>query len=428
MGKRDPTSGDRVSRPGTRSRRSRTRNGSPGGQSREDKQRGQAPSGSSEAGDAPAGAFSWRRHIPEYVTAVSAVASVVVAFLAAQGSPDGEPSQTPIRPDPIRTISEISQVAASLRGLAVQDAAGAAAADPQYERHGEETGLVSVDVPAAWSEVHVQDWKVDEIDVGDAIYASSNIGDFVDGWQSTGVFVGASRELVRQTSMEALLDERYEFHADRCAFEGRYLVETPEYRGVYDLWSSCGGAGIVALDLYLVPRGSNILVRFLAHVSSEEEVRALDHMLDSLSVGPELGLPVPNPDYVVPVDPPRVRLSDLDPGTCFDLLEEPTADARVRGMLCDRPHEHEVFAVATYGTQLGTAYPGDDESAEFARLTCQGDAFTTYVGRPYGESRYAVNWVTASPPDWEPDSRAVTCFLSDPEGAPLERSARDSDE
>jgi hypothetical protein len=112
----------------------------------------------------------------------------------------------------------------------------------------------------------------------------------------------------------------------------------------------------------------------------------------------------------------------LEPGDCFDV---PSGD-RIGGVTaraCDEPHRGEVFHRFD-AAPAAAAYPTDPEWEEIVYPACD-PVFASYTGTPVGdrtdiEYRYLVPTADA----WANGDRRVACFITSPDGSPLQRSYR----
>lgn len=83
---------------------------------------------------------------------------------------------------------------------------------------------------------------------------------------------------------------------------------------------------------------------------------------------------------------------------------------------CSKPHEQEVYALATYplasGTEKTAAYPGEAVLKAFADGACL-EAFAGYVGTDYRDSSLFFTYLLPSARSWQAgDDRDVTCFIT----------------
>jgi len=150
-----------------------------------------------------------------------------------------------------------------------------------YVEVTDDSGLLSMSVPAEWSEVSGVPWNYDDETVGYSIVASPDIQGWYDTWDVPGVFFGASETLRARLDPTGLLDEGpYDFSAD-CTYDGRYDYEDPLYVGQYDLWIDCGGTGAILIVLAAEPFDQSSIILLQAIAIYDEDLDAVDTVLNT---------------------------------------------------------------------------------------------------------------------------------------------------
>lgn len=157
---------------------------------------------------------------------------------------------------------------------------GGEATYDSYVMITDDTGALSVEVPATWSDTNGSAWTSDNEEIGVAVSASTNLDDFWGTWTTPGVFFGASTNL--DLTEEELLDG-FDY-SDSCTYEGRDAYEDPLYTGYYDIWSSCAGTDSLYIVLAAVPESRSFLILVTVQVVSDADLDALDHILNSFIV------------------------------------------------------------------------------------------------------------------------------------------------
>jgi serine protease Do len=112
----------------------------------------------------------------------------------------------------------------------------------------DDTGRITVTVPAAWSDTLGSAWERDGEEIGVALSASPDRDAFYDTWGMPGLFLGSSD---RVGSITGYLDAT-DFGGS-CAYEGRFDYEDPLYAGQFDRWVDCGPEGSVFEMLAVLP-------------------------------------------------------------------------------------------------------------------------------------------------------------------------------
>jgi serine protease Do len=149
-----------------------------------------------------------------------------------------------------------------------------------YRFVNDNSGLLSVEIPADWGDVDGSPWMLDEDVIGLSVTAAPNINNFNNSWTTPGVFFGASNEFVLPTN--ELLD-LFDF-GDSCQYGGRDSYQDPVYAGVYDLWVDCGGTGSLLVVVVVEPADGSYAAVVLVQVVSDADLDALDRILDSFIV------------------------------------------------------------------------------------------------------------------------------------------------
>lgn len=157
-----------------------------------------------------------------------------------------------------------------------------------YEAVTDETDAIVMEIPQEWTEVDGAAWEWEEgaEAVGAAIVAAPDIQGFYDTYTTPGVFFGASRSLAQTYDTAGMLDQ-ISFSGD-CVYEGRFDYQDPLYTGIYDLYSNCGGGDSAIINLSAVPEDGSFIILLQVQVTSDADLDAVDHILDTFTVIGEL--------------------------------------------------------------------------------------------------------------------------------------------
>lgn len=99
-------------------------------------------------------------------------------------------------------------------------------------------------------------------------------------------------------------------------------------------------------------------------------------------------------------------------GDCFDDQSAETI-SDVPALPCSDPHDNEVYHDLTLPAG---DFPGDDAIAQAAEKGC-GDAFSTFIGIPYEQSKLEFNYLVPTKDSWQgADDRLISCVAYDPAG------------
>jgi hypothetical protein len=162
-------------------------------------------------------------------------------------------------------------------------------------------------------------------------------------------------------------------------------------------------AGVAALSLSLVLAGCSASVSVTAKTASPS-ASATASSSDPSASSSGHGSATDKPE--------NADVFTLAAGDCVNdasgaqVLEVPRVD-------CAAPHDYEVF----YNFDIpADAYPGADAVTQFATTVCGGE-FENFIGVPFGQSVYAVQYFTPSEESWtNGGDRTITCLAYDPAG------------
>jgi hypothetical protein len=112
------------------------------------------------------------------------------------------------------------------------------------------SGMLQVDIPQAWSEVNGSTWTYEGHEIGVAISAAPNLAKFQNDFKAEGVFFGASGTFAEIYGHIELLDFYTMAYRDNCSYIGRFNYDDGVYRGKYDQYNNCGGNG--GYDAYVL--------------------------------------------------------------------------------------------------------------------------------------------------------------------------------
>lgn len=149
-----------------------------------------------------------------------------------------------------------------------------------YTTITDDSGLLIVEVPTAWSDTNGSAWTSDGEEIGVAVSAAPDLEGFNTTWDIPGVFFGASAQL--NTTVPELLDG-FTFSGS-CTYDGRYDYSDPLYAGQYDLWTNCGSAGSLYLILAAEPDDASFVILVAVQIVTEMDLDALDRILNTFIV------------------------------------------------------------------------------------------------------------------------------------------------
>ncbi len=142
---------------------------------------------------------------------------------------------------------------------------------------------IQMEVPTAWSDVDPDIlW-----DYTASLWAAPDLVDFTIFEEGPGVsFAAFNREYLLVGTIEEELEDPF-VRQDDCVFNDRYPFEKPNFKGMFDLYTDCNGTGgpmRLALVAELQDSTQDVLVRIIIQVITEDDLYALDHILETFEV------------------------------------------------------------------------------------------------------------------------------------------------
>lgn len=148
-----------------------------------------------------------------------------------------------------------------------------------YVDVSDDTGALTLQVPAEWGDQSGVAWEIEGESVGVSIVAAPDIQGWYDTWDVPGVFFGASRSLADQHDVASLLDSS-DFSGE-CTLDSRNDYSDPLYTGQYDLWTDCGGVGTTFVVLAAEPEDGSYLMLVQVAAVTDADFDALDTILNT---------------------------------------------------------------------------------------------------------------------------------------------------
>jgi serine protease Do len=105
------------------------------------------------------------------------------------------------------------------------------------------TDSIYVEVPYDWQDYNGGEWVFDNEVIGVAITAAPSVDYFNGYYNEPGLFFGASDTFAKWGGYIQFLDIYSNDYGSGCKLQGRYDYNDGYYRGKYDKFTNCGGAG-----------------------------------------------------------------------------------------------------------------------------------------------------------------------------------------
>ncbi|MGQ0823940.1 MAG: S1C family serine protease [Actinomycetota bacterium] len=150
-----------------------------------------------------------------------------------------------------------------------------------YTTVTDDTGLLIVDVPTAWSDLQTSTIELEDGGSLPQIIAAPSVDAFLNTYDTPGMSFGISVDA--STTIDDWIGLS-DFSAD-CASDGAEPYEDPAYTGLVQYWTSCGPTGAAVLAVIAAePPDQSFSVRVVVQVLSDSDVEALDRIIQSFRV------------------------------------------------------------------------------------------------------------------------------------------------
>ncbi len=322
---------------------------------------------------------------------------------------------------------EVSYSFASELGSEVDNPETTPAGYDSYVTLTDAQNILTVDVPAAWTDVDTQSLWGDGNNVfGVGIWASPDYTAWDTTYTTPGLFFGASAILAQTETVGSLLDDRD--YSDGCTYDGRYEYSDNFYTGVYDVWLNCDGGDSMMLDLAAETATGSVLMNVQTVVVNDADLEALDYILNTFVVD-EAALTGFVGSDVSSGGTESLGFYDfayLFDGDCFNTSEasfdQTSYGVEVEAVSCNAPHEGQVYGTYFFS---GANYPGDDVVTTTADDYCYNQ-FSEFVGNSYEQSALDYWFYYPNQGGWESGLTWSMCALVDYGGGMLTGDAYQS--
>jgi serine protease Do len=161
----------------------------------------------------------------------------------------------------------------------------------EYVLVTDDTASIQLEIPSAWVEIDGRVWQADwggyEFS-SPSITASTNLDNYNNTYDESGVFFAASKRLGEIGGYIQLLDGMRGWHEDNCDLEGTYdygygEYEDPLYEGKFDLWENCGANQNLVVVLAARPKANrtDYLLILEIIITNDADLDAFDRILRS---------------------------------------------------------------------------------------------------------------------------------------------------
>lgn len=176
-----------------------------------------------------------------------------------------------------KPLEQAFSFAQELSDEATTTDSGASESYTDYVTLNDDSGALTMDVPAEWSDVNGSAWVRDDVEIGPALSASPDLDGFTNTWDTPGVFFGVSDQLTM--TPEEYLDS-LDF-SDSCTFDSRSEYSDGVYTGFYDLWTNCGDNGSSFVVIAAKPDDGSYMALVQVQVVGDADLDAVDRIMNT---------------------------------------------------------------------------------------------------------------------------------------------------
>ena len=149
-----------------------------------------------------------------------------------------------------------------------------------YVTISDDSGNITVSVPAEWSDISGVPWERDGGLIGPALSAAPDLEAFLDAWGTPGVFIAASSDLVL-TPTELLDSQLFD---SSCTYVDRAPYDDGVFVGELDTWEICGDEGSDFIVFVAQPSDGSFTVLGQILMVTQADRGAADEIIASFLV------------------------------------------------------------------------------------------------------------------------------------------------
>jgi serine protease Do len=148
-----------------------------------------------------------------------------------------------------------------------------------YVSVSDDSGSITVDVPAEWSDVN----GAANADFGPSLWAAPNLDSFINGFSTPGVIIEATSARTA-ADIDFTLDELN--FSEQCTYVGRSPYEDVLYTGSLDEYTNCGGLATSLFVVAVTPADGSYLARVLIQAVEARDLDAADQIFNTFVASP----------------------------------------------------------------------------------------------------------------------------------------------
>ncbi|QAY72325.1 PDZ domain-containing protein [Agromyces protaetiae] len=160
-------------------------------------------------------------------------------------------------------------------------AAGGAAAG-EFVQVTDDSGAISVEVPASWDDLDGAGYT-NEFGTWASIVATPDMAAFSDTWNAPGTWIAASEDAVGARSVDALVADAAVFLTQHCTLAGADVFDDGLHEGKYEVYEGCGEPGASYIFLAANAKNGSYVITVAVQANAEEDLAAIDRVIGSFS-------------------------------------------------------------------------------------------------------------------------------------------------
>jgi serine protease Do len=162
--------------------------------------------------------------------------------------------------------------------------------EPEYSEYVtiyDDTGVITVDVPAEWGDINGSSWTWNDADIGPGVSAASDLEAFYNSWTEPGIFFGVTRQKDAFGGEQQLLLDEEANYSSVCTFIERAPYTDVAFEGEYLYFEECGGepfSTFIVLVVHPIENPDAALVVVYVALVADRDFTALDNILNSFDI------------------------------------------------------------------------------------------------------------------------------------------------
>jgi serine protease Do len=183
---------------------------------------------------------------------------------------------------PIEAVTVLGQDGGNGGGDGGNGGGGNGGATGDFVTVSDDSGIVSVDVPAGWSDIDGSPFTDEHGNNWARLVASSDLDSYFSSWNTPGLAVMASEDALFTSTIDEILDETTaDLPGAGCTEETRDAFEDSYYKGTFSYWTGCGDTGASYLVVSAMDMGMTHAIVVAVQANTDADLAVADRALGS---------------------------------------------------------------------------------------------------------------------------------------------------